>query len=72
MPYRVAYHLYTGGRDLYALPFWQSALDGFAVALPVGLDEVEEVGAGVFGRDAFPLYPVKILPGEVGNIPFPS
>jgi len=30
-------------------------LDGFAVALPMGLDEVEEMGAWVFGRDAFRL-----------------
>src|SRR6266481_1206698 len=34
-------------------------LDGFAVALPVGLD-------------AFPLYPLKILPGEVGHVPLPG
>src|SRR6266702_2505833 len=46
------------------------SLDGFAVALPVGLDEVEEMGTGVFRRDAFMLYPLKILAGEVGHVPF--
>ena len=47
-------------------------LDGLPVPLSVGLDEVEEVGAGVFRRDAFALYPVKILVGEVGHVPFPG
>src|SRR5712691_4965363 len=44
-------------------------LDGFAMPLPVGLDEVEEMGAGVLGRDAFALYPVKILAGEIRHVP---
>ena len=48
------------------------SLDGFAVALPVRLDEVEEMGAGVLGCDAFPLYPVEILAGEIGHVPFPG
>jgi hypothetical protein len=40
------------------------------MAPPVGLDEVQEVGAGIFGGDAFPLYPVEILAGKVGKIPY--
>src|SRR5712692_9828604 len=48
------------------------SLDGFAVALPVRLDEVEEMGAGVFRRDALMLYPLEILPGEVGHVPLPG
>ena len=53
-------------------PSMAISLDGFAVALPVSLDEIEEVRAGVFRRDALSLYPVKILPGEEGHVPFTS
>ena len=60
------------GRETCRHPSMAIRLDGFAVALPVGLDEVEEMGAGVLGCDAFPLYPIEILAGEIGHVPFPG
>ncbi len=44
--------------------------DGFAVALPVGLDEFQEVGAGVFRYDLFCLDPLEILACKPAYIPF--
>ncbi len=68
----LAKHSFIGGYERCGPLSRVIRLDGFAVALPVNLDEIEEVRAGVFRRDALSLYPIKILPGEEGHVPFTS